>query len=151
MLNKKLGYIAVILIFFLFIFALFHQTHVPTKIFENKFVKFSMPDDIVVVDMSNDSCEINFFNDTPITGDRLDPNFIADLRNVNLDYISNMTNITDITIVNGINATEFVDKSNNTFNLFIPLKNRNSALLFEIYLTETESTYETIKNSLLIK
>ncbi len=132
-------------------FALFHQTTVPTKVFENKFVKFNLPDNIVVVDKSNDTCEINFFNDTPVTGVRSDPNFIADLRTVKLNYISNLTNITDITLVNGINATEFVDKSNNTFNLFIPLKNRKYALLFEIYLSETESTYETIKNSLLIK
>lgn len=135
----------------MFVSAIFIQTHVSTTVFEDKFVKFNLPDNIVVVDKSNNTCEINFFNDTPITGDRSDPNFIADLKSVKLDYIANITNITDITVVDGINATEYVDKSTKTFNLFIPLKNRNSALLFEIYLDETESTYETIKNSLLIK
>lgn len=127
------------------------QSHISTKVFENKFVKFNLPDNVVVLDKSNETCEINFFKDTPINGDKSDPNFIADLRTVNSSYLNNITNITDITLVDGINATEFVNKSANTFNLFIPLKNRKSALLFEIYLSETESTYETIKNSLLIK
>ena len=73
------------------------------------------------------------------------------MRSVKTNYINSTTNVTDVTLVDGINATEFVDKANNTFNLFVPLKNRNYALLFEIYLNQSQVTYETVKDTLIIK
>jgi len=151
MLNKKMGYIGVIIFVLLVILAFFYHPHVATKMFENKYVEFKLPENIVVVDNSSETCDINFFNSTPKTGERSDPNFIADMRSVKTNYITSTTNVTDVTLVDGINATEFVDKSANTFNLFVPLKNRNYALLFEIYLNQSQVTYETVKNSLIIK
>ncbi len=131
--------------------ALFYHPHVATKVFENKYVEFKLPKNIEVVDESNQSVELYFFNTTPETGDKSDPNFIADMRTVALNYINSTTNITDVTLVNGINATEFVNKSSNTFDLFVPVKKRDNALLFEIYLNQSQVTYETVKNSLIIK
>jgi len=151
MLNKKMGYIGVIIFVLLVIFTLFYHPHVATKIFENKYVEFKLPENIIVVDNSNETFDINFYNSTPKTGDRSDPNFIADMRAVKTNYINSSTNVTDITLVDGINATEFVDKSANTFNLFVPLKNHKYALLFEIYLNQSQVTYETVKDSLTIK
>ena len=146
-----MGYIGVIIFVLLVILAFFYHPHVATKMFENKYVEFKLPENIVVVDNSSETCDINFFNSTPKTGERSDPNFIADMRSVKTNYITSTTNVTDVTLVDGINATEFVDKSANTFNLFVPLKNRNYALLFEIYLNQSQVTYETVKNSLIIK
>lgn len=146
-----MGYIGVIIFVLLVLFTLFYHPHVATKVFENKYVEFKLPEDIVIVDDSNETCDINFFNSTPVTGDKSDPSFIADMRAVKTNYINGTTNVTDITLVDGINATEFVDKSANTFNLFVPLKNHNYALLFEIYLNQSQVTYETVKNSLIIK
>lgn len=146
-----MGYLGVSIFVILVIFTLFYHPQVATKVFENKFVEFKLPENIVVVDESNETCDINFFNSTPVTGDRSDPNLIANMRSVKTNYINSSTNVTDVTLVDGINATEFVDKSANTFNLFVPLKNRNYALLFEIYLNQSQVTYETVKNSLIIK
>lgn len=146
-----MGYIGVIIFIPLILFTVFYQPHVTTKVFENKYVKFNLPQDIVVVDASNTTCDINFFNSTPVTGNTSDPNFIADMKTVKLNYINSSDNMTDVTKVDDINATEFVDKSANTFNLFVPLKNHNFALLFEIYLSQPQVTYETVKNSLTIK
>ncbi|UTB32675.1 MAG: hypothetical protein NKF70_14540 [Methanobacterium sp. ERen5] len=135
----------------LVIFALVYHPHVATKVYQNKYVEFKLPKNIKVVDQSNETCKLYFFNSTPEKGDKSDPNFIADMITVNSTYINNATNITDVTLVDGINATEFYDKSANTFNLFVPVKKRNNALLFEIFLNQSQVTYETVKNSLIIK
>jgi hypothetical protein len=146
-----MGIIGVTIFVILVIFTVFYHPNIPTKVFENKYVEFKLPENIVVVDDSNITCELYFFNSTPVTGDIKDPNFIADMRTVKSNYINSTTNVTDVTLVDGINATEFVDKSTNTFNLFVPVKKRDSALLFEIYLNQSQVTYETVKNSLIIK
>lgn len=146
-----MGYIGAAIFVVLVIFTLVYHPHVETNVFENKYVEFKLPNNIKVVDESNETCELYFFNSTPGTGDKSDPNFIADMRTVNTNYINNVSNITDVTLVDGINATEFVDKSSNTFNLFVPVKKRNNALLFEIFLNQSQVTYETVKNSLIIK
>ncbi|ADZ09466.1 hypothetical protein Metbo_1224 [Methanobacterium lacus] len=151
MLNKKMGYIGAAIFVALVIFTLVYHPHVDTNVFENKYVEFKLPNNIKVVDESNETCDLYFFNSTPGTGDKSDPNFIADMRTVKTNYINNASNITDVTLVDGINATEFVDKSSNTFNLFVPVKKRNNALLFEIFLNQSQVTYETVKNSLIIK
>lgn len=146
-----MGYIGAAIFVALVIFTLVYHPHVATNVFENKYVEFKLPNNIKVVDESNETCELYFFNSTPGTGDKSDPNFIADMRTVKTNYINNVSNITDVTLVDGINATEFVDKSSNTFNLFVPVKKRNNALLFEIFLNQSQVTYETVKNSLIIK
>lgn len=146
-----MGYIGAAIFVALVIFTLVYHPNVATKVFENKYVEFKLPNNIKVVDESNQTCELYFYNSTPGTGDKSDPNFIADMRTVNANYINIVTNVTDVTLVDGINATEFVNKSSNTFNLFVPVKKRNNALLFEIFLNQSQVTYETVKNSLIIK
>lgn len=146
-----MGYIGVAIFVLLIIIAVFYHPNVATNVFENKYVEFKMPENIKVVDASNESCELYFFNSTPGTGDKSDPSFVADMITVKLNYINSISNITDVTLVDGINATEFVNKSSNTFNLFVPVKKHDNALLFEIYLNQSQVTYETVKNSLIIK
>ncbi len=126
-----------------------NQTNTSTgnNFFENKYVQFTYPNNLVVKDLSsNNQCTIYFFTGNPSEVNNLDPKFAGDISNVASNY---MLSIDDPTIninLHGTPAVEFNDSELNSYDVFVPSKN----LLFEIAINQ-QSGYNIIKNSLVIK
>ena len=116
-------------------------------VFENKFVKFNYPENIVVVDNSTDNYpEIYIFSGTPTIGGYSDPKYIGDISQMSTNYMTTVNDSTKTVSINGTNAIEWKDSTLDRYSLFIPSK----ALLFEIDTNHT-TVYNTIRNSLIIK
>jgi hypothetical protein len=116
-------------------------------VFENKFVKFNYPENLVVVDNSTDTYpEIYIFSGTPTIGGYSDPKYIGDIVQMSTDYMTTVNDSTKTVNLNGTKAIEWKDSTLNRYSLFIPSK----ALLFEINTNYT-TAYNTIRNSLIIK
>jgi len=116
-------------------------------VFENKFVKFNYPKNLVVVDNStNNYPEIYIFSGTPTTGGNLDPKNIGDISKVDTNYMKAVKDSKKTVNLNGTKAIGWKDSVVDAYSLFIPSK----AFLFEIDTNQT-TAYNTIKNSLIIK
>ena len=126
-----------------------NSTTSPTgyNVFENQYIKFTYPNNIVVKDVSsNNQCRVYLFTGNPKEANNLDPKFAGDISNVASNYMVSVDDPTTNLTLNGIQAIEFNDSQLYSINIFYPSKN----ILFEIYYKQ-DIAYNTIKNSLKIK
>jgi hypothetical protein len=119
-------------------------------VFEDKYIKFNYPENIVVVDNSTSTeCLVYLFSGTPTTGGNLDDRYIGDISSYPTNdqttvNIAKSHGAKDISL-KGTPALEYQDNIP-SYNLVIPSK----GLFFEIYTNQTKA-YNTIKNSITIK
>ncbi len=120
----------------------------PYNVFENQYVQFDYPKNLVVKDLSTSSdCAVYIFSGNPSQVSNMDPNYVGNISTVASSYMSTVQGPTNNVNLNGTPAIEDNDTVLNTYELFVPSKN----ILFEIYTNQSISTYNIIKNSLIIK
>lgn len=125
------------------------STESQSNVFENKFISFDKPDNLRIVDESNDTyLKVRFYNGDEMVGDI--QGYGTSKTKADVDNIVSLSK-GELTVA-GYRASTDGDSSGSQTIIFIPDDNQGAKAMIQIYFdSEFVTKYQEIRDSLVIK